>query len=146
MDPWKVKEIFDLKLKNIYPPNSTKNQRYVLKRRAESYCVIEFLNVMSNVYLSEVSCQCYWDSLWSRQDYAILQRYYWPGMITGITKWVSALFLHISVELMEIFTYFISECSQLFYLDCPVWWLSKKEGVLYKGENLVWTHRGEWAH
>ena len=37
MDPQKVKEILDLKLKNLYPPNATKNQRYVLKRRAESY-------------------------------------------------------------------------------------------------------------
>ena len=39
--------------------------------------------------------------------HAILQQYDWLGMRADITKWVSALFLHISVEIMEIFTYFI---------------------------------------
>lgn len=37
MDPQKVKEILDLKLKNINPPSFTKNQHYVLKQGAESY-------------------------------------------------------------------------------------------------------------
>ena len=50
MDPQKVKEILDFKLENIYPPNFTKNQCYVLKQRAESYQLINKANHTTALY------------------------------------------------------------------------------------------------
>lgn len=44
MDPQKVKEILDFKERNIFPPNFTKSQRYILKRRAESYHLLGKIN------------------------------------------------------------------------------------------------------
>ena len=50
MDPQKVQELVSLKMSNIYPPNSTKSERYILKRRAESYQVIGKANHTAALY------------------------------------------------------------------------------------------------
>lgn len=65
MDPQKVKDLVDFKLRNVYPPNSTKNQR-----SQTTNCIFVAFHV------SAFGTYCGVD----KTMHAIIQNFYWPGI------------------------------------------------------------------
>ena len=60
-DKQKVEELLGYKQNNVFPPHFTQKERYVLKRRAQSYqlmgkSLLSFLNQVCRII--EVSCSC----------------------------------------------------------------------------------------
>ncbi|KAL7370610.1 hypothetical protein ABVT39_005719 [Epinephelus coioides] len=111
MDPKIMKEVLELKLHNRYPEGSTSRDRFVIRRRADTFrikdgdlyfiCrrkqnkaehlakVVSTAEEASNLFVefhaSDLGGHCGVEKTHS----AIIARYYWPGMEDDIRKWVT---------------------------------------------------------
>ncbi|KAJ8011597.1 hypothetical protein DPEC_G00059910 [Dallia pectoralis] len=110
MDPKIVKEVLDFKLHNQYPEGLTSKEKYVIKRRAETFRIKEgdlyymcrrkrnqaqhLAKVVltaeeANSIFEEFHCSQLGGHCGSEKTHsAIISRYYWPGMEEDIRKWV----------------------------------------------------------
>ncbi|KAL7383539.1 hypothetical protein ABVT39_012776 [Epinephelus coioides] len=111
MDPKIMKEVLELKLHNRYPEGSTSRDRFVIRRRADTFrikdgdlyyiCrrkqnkaehlakVVSTAEEASNLFVefhaSDLGGHCGVEKTHS----AIIARYYWPGMEDDIRKWIA---------------------------------------------------------
>ncbi|XP_034054773.1 uncharacterized protein LOC117534630 isoform X2 [Gymnodraco acuticeps] len=111
MEPRIVKEILDLKVHHQYPEGSTKNEKYVMKRRADTFRIKdgelyyicrckqnkaehlakvvstaeEANHVFEEFHCSNIGGHCGLE----KTHCALIARYYWPGMESDIRKWIA---------------------------------------------------------
>ncbi|KAF3855802.1 hypothetical protein F7725_016525 [Dissostichus mawsoni] len=85
MDPRIVKQILDLKVHHQYPEGSTKKEKYVMKRRADTFRIKETNQLFEEFHCSNIGGHCGVE----KTHCAIIARYYWPGMENDIRKWIA---------------------------------------------------------
>ncbi|KAI4830765.1 hypothetical protein KUCAC02_002378 [Chaenocephalus aceratus] len=111
MDPRLVKELMDVKLQNVFPEGLSSHQRFVIKRRAETFRIKDgelhyicrrkkdMAEHLAKVVLSseeadklfkEFHCSQLGGHFGVEKTHgAIMKRFYWPGMVDDIRKWIS---------------------------------------------------------
>ncbi|KAJ8004700.1 hypothetical protein DPEC_G00139030 [Dallia pectoralis] len=111
MDPKIVKEVLDFKLHNQYAEGLTSKEKYVIKRRAETFRIkdgdlyymcrrkrnqaqhlakVVLTAEEANSIFEEFHCSQLGGHCGSEKTHsAIISRYYWPRMEEDIRKWVN---------------------------------------------------------
>ncbi|KAI4800795.1 hypothetical protein KUCAC02_007093, partial [Chaenocephalus aceratus] len=100
MDSEVVKQLMDFMIHNIYPDGLNRTQRFIIKRRAETFRIIGGKRIVQStspkswcqpkkptISLRNSTIATLADILEGKRQ-AIIQRYYWPGMEEDIRKWV----------------------------------------------------------
>ncbi|KAF3834090.1 hypothetical protein F7725_025294 [Dissostichus mawsoni] len=112
MEPIHVKELMDLKLQNVFPEGLSSHQRFVIKRRAETFRIKDgelhyicrrkrdMAEHLAKVVLSSEEADKLFKEFHCSQlgghyaiektHGAIIKRFYWPGMVEDIRKLLSA--------------------------------------------------------